>query len=105
MHNLKCGRAKSSAEAELIWSELIIFRSVCDSHGLIIKWTQHIGVLTLAGMARVVEGNYGNNSKKRVVGISVFIVFGKIWLQFTFLFLWAQTKQMRAYVILWHNYD
>ena len=33
-------------------------------HGCIIKWTQHIGFLTLAGMARVVEGNHGNNSKE-----------------------------------------
>ena len=30
-------------------------------HGRIIKWTQHIGILTLAVMERVVEGNYGND--------------------------------------------
>ena len=30
-------------------------------HGHIIKWTQHISFLTLAGMARLVEGNYGND--------------------------------------------
>ena len=34
------------------------------NHGRIIKWTQHIGFLTLAGMARVIEGNHGNDSKK-----------------------------------------
>ena len=28
----------------------------------IIKWTQHIGFLTLAEIARVVEGNHGNDS-------------------------------------------
>ena len=32
----------------------------------VIKWTQHIGFLALAGMARVVEGNHGNDSKRRV---------------------------------------
>ena len=38
-------------------------------HGRIIKWTQHIGFLTLAGMARVVEGIHGNDSKRRVARI------------------------------------
>ena len=33
-------------------------------HGRIIKWTQHIGFLTLAGTAPFVEGNHGNDSKK-----------------------------------------
>ena len=33
-------------------------------HGRIIKWTQHIGFLTLAGMKQVVEGNHGNNLKE-----------------------------------------
>ena len=33
-------------------------------HGCIIKWTQHIGFLTLARMERVVEGNHGNDSKE-----------------------------------------
>ena len=33
-------------------------------HGRIIKWNQHIGFLTLAGMAQVVEGNHGNDSKE-----------------------------------------
>ena len=33
-------------------------------HGRIIKWTQHIGFLTLAGMVRVAEGNHGNYSKE-----------------------------------------
>ena len=39
------------------------------THGRIIKWTQHIGFLTLAGMERVVEGNHGNNSKRRIARI------------------------------------
>ena len=34
------------------------------SDGRIIKWTQHIGFLTLAGIAPVVEGNHGNDSKE-----------------------------------------
>ena len=33
-------------------------------HGRIIKWTQHIGFLTLAGIVPVVEGNHGNHSKE-----------------------------------------
>ena len=33
-------------------------------HGRIIKWIQHIGFLTLAGMERDVEGNHGNNLKE-----------------------------------------
>ena len=32
--------------------------------GRIIKWTQHIGFLTLAGMERIVEGNHGNDLKE-----------------------------------------
>ena len=33
-------------------------------HGHIIKWTQHIVFLTLAGMERVVKGNHGNDLKE-----------------------------------------
>ena len=33
-------------------------------HGRIIKWTQHIDFLTLAGMEGVVEGNHGNDLKE-----------------------------------------
>ena len=36
-----------------------------DAHGRIIKWTQHIGFLTLNEIAQVVEGNNGNKSKRR----------------------------------------
>ena len=35
---------------------------IISNHGRIIKWTQHIGFLTLAEMARVVERNHGNDS-------------------------------------------
>ena len=35
-----------------------------NNHGRIIKWTQRIGFLTLAGMERVVEGNHGNDLKE-----------------------------------------
>ena len=30
-----------------------------EEHGRVTKWTQYIGVLTLAGTARVVEENHG----------------------------------------------
>ena len=33
-------------------------------HGRIIKWTQHIGFLTLAEIAQVIEGNHGYHSKE-----------------------------------------
>ena len=33
-------------------------------HGRIIKWTKHIGFLTLAGMYPVVEGNHRKDLKK-----------------------------------------
>ena len=34
-------------------------------HGRIIKWTQHIGFLTLTEIAQVIEGNHVNDSKRR----------------------------------------
>ena len=36
----------------------------CHCHGHIIKWTQHIGILTLVGMEQVVKGNHGNDLKE-----------------------------------------
>ena len=36
-----------------------------NSHGRIIKWTQHVGFLTLAEIERVVEGNQGNDLKEK----------------------------------------
>ena len=33
-------------------------------HEHIIKWTQHIGFLTLAGMEKVSEGNHENDLKE-----------------------------------------
>ena len=33
-------------------------------HGRIIKWTQHIGFLRLAGTERVIEENHGNDLKE-----------------------------------------
>ena len=43
---------------------MVTVNPYANKHGRIIKWTQHIGFLTLAEMARVVEGNHGNNSKE-----------------------------------------
>ena len=45
------------------------------NHGRIIKWTQHISFLTLAGNARVVEGN---DSKRKVSRILRLLQFGEI---------------------------
>ena len=45
---------------------------------VIIKWTKHIDFLTLAGMARVIEGNHGNDYKRRVARILCLSQFGKI---------------------------
>ena len=39
--------------------EMVFIKSI--NHGRIIKWTQHIGFLTLAEMARIVERNHGND--------------------------------------------
>ena len=41
-----------------------IFHEGAETHGRIIKWTQHIGFLTLAGMDTVIEGNHGNYLKE-----------------------------------------
>ena len=47
-------------------------------HGNNIKWTQHIRFLTLAGVISVVEGNHGNDSKRRVARILCLSQFGEI---------------------------
>ena len=47
-------------------------------HLSIIKWIQQIGFLTLAGIARVVEGNHGNDSKRRVARILCLLKLGEI---------------------------
>ena len=35
----------------------------CQTHGRIIKWTQHPGFLPLAGIDPSIEGNHGKNLK------------------------------------------
>ena len=42
---------------------MLILSNIDDIHGRIIKWTQHIRFLTLAGTAPVVGGNHGKDSK------------------------------------------
>ena len=37
---------------------------ICQIHRRIIKWTRHIGILTLSGMYLVIEGNRGKDSKE-----------------------------------------
>ena len=44
--------------------EALFPQLVYITRGRIIKWTQHIGFLTLAGMDTVVEGNHRNDSKE-----------------------------------------
>ena len=48
---------------------------VFQDHKHIIKWTRHIGFLTLAGMDPVVEGNHGKNSKRREQEFCVYRVW------------------------------
>ena len=50
-------------------SFLFIMKNICINHGRIIKWTQHISFLKLAGMAPVLEGNHGYDSKRKVARI------------------------------------
>ena len=38
--------------------------SSSNNHGRTIKWAQHIGFLTLAEIAQVIEGNHGNDLKE-----------------------------------------
>ena len=48
------------------FNKKIIFTKAVDFyHGRIIKWTQHMDFLTLAGMALVLEGDCGNDLKER----------------------------------------
>ena len=56
-----------------------------QNHGHI-KWTQHIGFLILAGMARVVERNHGNDSKRRVARILCLLNLAKFDYSFNFYF-------------------
>ena len=46
------------------WSISTQIHILHHKHGRIIKWTQHISFLTLAGMERVVVGNHGNDLKE-----------------------------------------
>ena len=69
------------------------------NHGRIIKWTQHIGFLTLAVMERVVEGNHGNDSKRRASRILCLSSLAKFDYSLHFYFYKRKTKQMRACVI------
>ena len=64
------------------------------NHGRIIKWTQHVGFLTLAGIAQVVEGNHGNDSKRRVARILYLSSLAKFHYSLHFYFY------ERVYVIL-----
>ena len=50
----------------------------CITHGRIIKWTQHIGFLTLVRIAGVVERNHVNDSKRRIARILHLLQFGEI---------------------------
>ena len=56
-------------------------------HGRIIKWTQHIGFLRLAGMERVVEGNRGNNLKEGQQDFCVYRVWRNLIIVYIFIFM------------------
>ena len=63
-------------------------------HGRIIKWTQHIGFLTLVGMARVVEGNRGNDSERRVARILCLSKLAKF--DYSLYFYFYERKQNKC---------
>ena len=69
-------------------------------YGRIIKWTYHVGFLTLAGTDPVVEGNHGKNSKRKVARILCLSSLAKFGYSLHFYFYERKTKQMRACVIL-----
>ena len=68
-------------------------------HGHIIKWTQYIGFLTLAGMAQVVEGNHGNNFKRRVARILCLSNLTKF--DYSFHFYFYERKQNKCGHVLY----
>ena len=62
-------------------------------HGRIIKWTQHIGFLTLAEITQVVEGNHGNDSKER----SKNPVFIAVWQNFIIVYIFVFMNLNKTY--------
>ena len=69
-------------------------------HGRINKWTQHLGFLTLAEMARIVEGNHGNDSKEGSKN-SVFIaVLQNLIIVYIFIFISLnKTNACMCYIV------
>ena len=67
-------------------------RGKCSSHACINKGAQHIGFLTLAEMARVVKGNHGNDSKRRVARILCLSSLDKFDYSLHFYFYERKTK-------------
>ena len=67
---------------------------LCGTHGCIIKWTQHIGFLTLARMERVVEGNHGKDLKE---GLQEFCLYG-VWrnLIIVYIFIFISVNKTNA---------
>ena len=93
------GEVRESHKEDIYLAVAVLFYR--DYHGRIIKWTQHTGFLTIAGMARVVERNHGNDSKRLGSKSSVFIaVWRNLIIGLHFYFYERKTKQMRACVIL-----
>ena len=62
-----------------------------------LSFIRHIDFITLDGMAQVVEGNHGNDSKRRVASI---LCLSKFDYSLHFYFYEHTTKQMCACVIL-----
>ena len=70
------------------------------THARIIKWTQQIGFLTLVEIAQVIEGNYGNDLKEGWQEFYVYRVWRNLIIIYIFIFMRANKKKIRAYVIL-----
>ena len=65
-------------------------------HGRIIKWTQHIGFLTLAGMGLVIEGNHEKNSKRKAARILCLSKF-----DYSLYFYFYEHKQNKCMHVLY----
>ena len=70
-------------------------------HGRIIKWTLHVGFLTLAGMDPVVEGNHGKNSKRREARILCLSSLAKF--DYSLYFYFYEGKQNKCVHVLYYG--
>ena len=72
-------------------------KAIRKSHGRIIKWTQHVSFLTLAGMEWVVEGNHRNDSKEE---FCVYRVCRNLIMVYIFIFMSVnKTNACMCYIV------